>query len=83
MKLFGVPLGHSRLNELAEKVTASLKSTVMFALTATFVAPLAGEVADTAGAASFGPTKTGNSLAVHCAGEVTKRSTPVEFQAQK
>ena len=34
-KVFGVPLGHWRVNELVEKVTFSLKLTVMFVFTAT------------------------------------------------
>ena len=64
-KVFAVPLGHSRLNELVEKVTGSLKLTVMFAFTATWVAPFAGDVVVTDGAWSFGLTKTGNSFDVH------------------
>src|SRR5947207_637949 len=71
VKVFAVPLGHSRLNELVEKVTASLKFTVMLVFTATFVAPFVGTVVVTAGAVSFGVTKTGNSVAVHWDGEVT------------
>src|SRR5213080_747486 len=83
VKLFAVPLGHSRLNELVEKVTASLKLTVMLVFTATLVAPLVGTVVVTAGAVSFGVTKTGNSVELHCEGLVTKRRTPVEIFAQK
>src|SRR5438093_1228657 len=71
VKVFGVPLGHWRLNELVEKVTASSKLIVMFVFTATLVAPFVGTVVVTAGAVSFGVTKTGNSVAVHWAGEVT------------
>src|SRR5919199_1415047 len=69
-KLFGVPLGHWRVNELSEKVTASVNLIVMFVFTATLVAPFAGVVplVATAGAWSFGPTKTGNSFEVHCEG---------------
>src|SRR5438105_302354 len=71
-KVFGVPLGHSRLNELVEKVTGSLKLIVMLVFTATFVAPLVGTVVVTAGAVSLGPTKTGNSfVGLHCEGLVT------------
>src|SRR2546421_13095308 len=81
--VLGVPLGHWRLNELVEKVTASLKLIVMLVFTATFVAPFVGTVVVTAGAVSFGPTKTGNSFEVHCEGSVTRRSTLVVFQAQK
>ena len=55
-KVFGVPLGHWSVNELVEKVTASLKVTVMFVLTATWVAPFAGDVVFTDGAWSFGVT---------------------------
>src|SRR5947207_1193263 len=51
-KLFEVPLGHSSVNELVEKVTGSLKFTTMFVFTATWSAPLVGEVLLTAGAAS-------------------------------
>jgi hypothetical protein len=71
VKVLGVPVGHSRLNELVETVTDSLKVTTMFALTATLVAPFAGEVVLTDGAASAGPTKTGNSFEVHWDGLVT------------
>src|SRR5207247_9801896 len=56
-KLFGVPLGHSRLNELVEKVTGSLKLTVMFVFTAMLVAPFAGDVVVPDGAMSVGWTK--------------------------
>src|SRR5918911_2423503 len=72
-KFFGVPLGHWRVNELSEKVTASVNLIVMFVFTATWVAPFAGVVpfVATAGAWSFGVTKTGNSFEVHCEGEVT------------
>src|SRR5437867_3096738 len=52
VKLFAVPFGHSSENELVEKVTGSLKLTVMFVFTATWVAPSAGEVLVTEGAAS-------------------------------
>src|SRR5438876_9313099 len=83
VKLLGVPLGHSRLNELVETVTDSSKLIVMFVLTATFVAPFAGDVVVTAGGLSFGETKTGNSVEVHCEGSVTYRRTPVELEAQK
>src|SRR5436190_1757285 len=76
LKLFGVPLGHSRLNELVETVTDSLKVTVMFVLVATWVAPLAGDVLSTDGAWSFGVTITGNSLDVHWEGSLMlSRST--------
>src|SRR5947208_15986392 len=54
VKVFGVPLGHWRVNELVEKVTASLKLTVMLVFTATLVAPLVGTVVMTNGAVSFG-----------------------------
>src|SRR5438552_14447625 len=70
VKLFAVPLGHSRLNELVVALTDSLKVTVAFAFTATCVAPFAGDVLSTEGASSLGVTKTGNSLEVHCDGEV-------------
>jgi hypothetical protein len=71
-KVFGVPVGHWRVNELVEKVTFSLKLIVMFVFTATLVAPFVGDVVFTDGAASAGPTKTGNSfVALHCEGSVT------------
>src|SRR2546423_10078339 len=70
-KVLGVPFGHWRVNELVEKVTGSLKFTVMFVLTATWSAPFAGDVVLTVGAWSFGVTKTGNSFDVHCEGLVT------------
>ena len=52
VNVLGVPAGHSRLNEPAETMTGSLKWTVMFVLTATWVAPSAGEVVVTLGALS-------------------------------
>src|SRR6266550_365764 len=52
LKLFAVPVGHSSVNELPDAVTGSLKLTTMFVFTATWSAPSAGEVLDTAGAAS-------------------------------
>src|SRR5437763_922913 len=72
-KVSAVPLGQSSEHEHVVEVTASVNLIVMFVLTATWVAPFAGVVplAATAGAWSFGPTKTGNSLEVHCDGEVT------------
>src|ERR671928_96935 len=51
-KLSGVAAGHSRVNELLENVTGSLKVTVMFVLAATSVAWSAGEKFVTAGAES-------------------------------
>src|SRR5438067_12695343 len=82
--VFGVPLGHWRLNELIVKVTAPLMLIVLFVFTATFVARFVGDVVDTDGAWSAGPTKTGNSfVGLHCDGSVTTRRTPVVFQAQK
>src|SRR5437762_4023711 len=51
-KLFGVPVGHSSVNELPDAVTGSLKFTTMFVFTATWSAPSAGEVLLTDGAAS-------------------------------
>src|SRR5436190_1212335 len=51
-KLAGVPVGHSRVNELVVAVTGSLKVTVMFVFAATSVAPSAGEWLVTAGAES-------------------------------
>ena len=71
LNVFGVPLGHWRVNELVVNVTASLKLIVMFVFTATWSAPLVGDVVFTDGAVSAGPTKTGNSLEVHCEGSVT------------
>src|SRR5205085_9852619 len=68
VKVFGVPLGHWRVNEPVENVTAWLTFPAMFVFTATLVAPFAGDVVVTAGAVSFGETNTGNSVAVHCAG---------------
>ena len=68
---------------LVETVTDSSKLIVMFVLTATCVAPFAGDVVVTAGGLSFGETKTGNSVDVHCEGSVTYRRTPVELEAQK
>src|SRR5205823_5049983 len=52
VKLSGVPVGHSIVNELPLAVTGSLKLTTTFALTATCVAPSAGDVLVTDGAAS-------------------------------
>src|ERR687885_1508543 len=51
-KLSGVPVGHSSVNELLLTVTDSLKFTTMFVFTATWVAPSAGDVVVTEGAAS-------------------------------
>src|SRR5437763_9359743 len=51
-KLSGVAVGHSSENELDEKVTGSLKLTVMFVFTATCSAPSAGDGVVTDGAAS-------------------------------
>src|SRR5204863_3698292 len=51
-KLFAVPVGHSSVNELAVADTGSLKLTTMFAFTATWSAPSAGDVLDTDGAVS-------------------------------
>src|SRR5437762_5981204 len=51
-KLSGVPVGHSRVNELLLTVTDSLKLRTMFVFTATCVAPSAGDVVVTDGAAS-------------------------------
>src|SRR5438046_1765641 len=72
-KVSGVPVGQSSENELVVAFTGSLKVTVMLLFAATLVAPFAGVVplVATAGAWSFGVTKTGNSVAVHCDGEVT------------
>src|SRR5437588_438079 len=52
VKLSGVPVGHSSVNELPDAVTGSLKFTTMFVFTATCVAASAGEVLVTEGAAS-------------------------------
>src|SRR5438034_7789502 len=54
VKLSGVPVGHSRVNELPDAVTGSLKLTTTFVFTATWVAPSAGDVLVTEGAASAG-----------------------------
>src|SRR2546421_12879036 len=51
-KLFAVPVGHSSVNELPLAVTGSLKVTTMFVFTSTPVAPSAGDVLVTEGAAS-------------------------------
>src|SRR5437016_2134690 len=51
-KLSGVPVGHSSVNELPDAVTGSLKLTTTFVFTATWVAPSAGDVLVTEGAAS-------------------------------
>ena len=76
VKAFGVPLGHSRLNELVEKVTASLKLTVMLVFTATLVAPLVGTVVVTAGVCSaVGMTRASKRARRHvasCSGQRTK-----------
>jgi hypothetical protein len=48
----GEPTGHSSANELVLALTLSLKLTVIVALVATPVAPLAGVVLVTVGAAS-------------------------------
>src|SRR5437763_2644566 len=52
VKLSGVPVGQSSVNELVVAVTASLKLTTMFMFTATWSAASAGEVVVTVGAAS-------------------------------
>src|SRR6266480_6065239 len=52
VKLSGVPVGHSSVNELPDAVTGSLKLTTTFVFTATWVAPSAGDVLVTEGAAS-------------------------------
>src|ERR1051325_1899476 len=52
VKPSGVPVGHWRVNELDEKVTGSLKLTTTFVFVAMWVAPPAGEVLVTDGAAS-------------------------------
>src|SRR5437764_11487596 len=52
LKVAGVPVGHSSVNELVVAVTGSLKLTTMFAFTATWSAPSAGDVLDTDGAMS-------------------------------
>src|SRR5436305_7660998 len=54
VKLSGVPVGHSSENELVDAVTGSLKFTTMFVFTAWCVAPSAGDVVVTDGAASAG-----------------------------
>jgi len=51
-KLSGVPVGHSSVNELVVAATDSLKVTTMFEFLATPVAPSAGLVFETLGAAS-------------------------------
>ena len=45
----GVPVGHSRLNELVDAVTCSEKLTVTVDVVATPVAPFVGTVLDTVG----------------------------------
>src|SRR5437764_7678498 len=52
VKLSGVPVGQSSVNELVVAVTGSLKFTTMFVFTATWSAASAGEVVVTDGAAS-------------------------------
>src|SRR2546423_11416600 len=52
LKASGVPVGHSIVNELPVAVTGSLNVTSMFAVFATSVAPSAGDVLVTDGAAS-------------------------------
>src|SRR2546426_8853134 len=52
VKLSGVPVGHSSVNELPVAVTGSLKLTTTFTFTAWWVAPSAGDVLVTEGAAS-------------------------------
>src|SRR2546423_578926 len=47
-----LPVGHSSVNELLVAVTGSLKVTSMFAVFATSIAPSAGLVLETLGAAS-------------------------------
>src|SRR5438874_1494790 len=53
LKASGVPVGHSIVNELPVAVTGSLKLMSMFVFFATSVAPSAGEVLETLGAASW------------------------------
>ena len=50
--VFGVPTGHSIVNELVVAATLSLKLTVIVASVVTPVAPLVGVVVNTLGAAS-------------------------------
>ena len=71
------------MNDPPDALTDSLNVIVMFASEAMWRSPSAGDELETDGAASFGVTKTGVSLAVHWAGSVTWRSTPVELAAQK
>src|ERR671929_4211 len=52
VKLCGVPLGHSSVNELVVAVTGSLKMTRMFVLAATSFAPSVGELPVAPGATS-------------------------------
>src|SRR5205823_12570884 len=52
LKLSGVPVGHSSVNELVVAVTGSLKLTTTFVFVATWVAASAGELLVTEGAAS-------------------------------
>src|SRR5438132_455297 len=52
VKLSGVPVGHSSVNELPLAVTGSLKVTVTLLLGFTPVAPFAGLVLETVGALS-------------------------------
>src|SRR5919199_5183701 len=52
LKLSGVPVGQSSVNELVVAVTGSLKLTTMFVFTATWSAASAGDVVVTVGAAS-------------------------------
>src|SRR5690242_17191368 len=58
VKATGVPVGHSTANALAVTFTGSLKLTVIFAPTATPVAPVIGVVEVTVGAASVLNEKT-------------------------
>src|SRR5437868_495737 len=83
VKLFALPPGHSRLNELELTVTDSLKLTTTFVFRATCVAPFAGDVLVTEGAVSFGVTTTGNSLDLHVDGSVTRRRRFAVFRTQK
>src|SRR2546423_10575248 len=76
VKLSALPVGHSSVNELPLAVTDSLKLTTTFAFTATCVAPSAGDVLVTDGAASAA-VELKTSVAARPAGATEPASPPM------
>ena len=80
-KLFGVPVGHSSLNELVVACTDWSNVTEIVELNGTFVAPSAGDVLVTVGGTS-GPIAISFSPEVHARPGFSPRSFPVALFAQ-